>query len=222
MRRLLAMTMALGLIVTAMGSTGIFAVFTDRATTGTNHADSGTQPRVADIQLGTSVSGDCSDATYVDDLLTGVIDVSDLQPNDNSGIDYLCLRGVGTARAGISVSAIDVVETEVGCTGDEAAVGDDTCGTAGVGDGELGSVLVVGLVPVNCSTDASAGVIVAQSLSSLEATPAAFTAVSTDEVVCVRMSVSLPVVGGDVTSESLQLAQSDQVEWRFAFDASPV
>jgi hypothetical protein len=213
--------MALGLVITAMSFTGIFAVFTDRATTGTNHVDSGTQARVVDIQLATSANGDCTDAVFSEDLATGIIDVSDIQPGDGPQVQYLCLRNVGTAHVTYSVSAIDLTDTETGCTGDEAEVGDPTCGTAGAGDGELGDVLIANVVPIDCDTQDIAGIVIAQTLSTLDETPVELTGGSAGEVVCLRVAATMPQAGGDVTSDALQLAQSDQVEWRYAFDASP-
>jgi len=214
------MTMALGLVITAMGATGIYAVFSDRATTGTNSASSGTQARTADLQIGTSVQGDCADATFVEDLATGVIDVADMQPGGSPQVRYLCIRNVGTARLALTVSAIDLVNTETGCTGDEEASGDLTCGTAGIADGELGSVLIAGIVPVDCTSQAIEGVVVAQPLDSLT-TGVGFTGLDPDDVLCIRTAVTMPPAGGDVTSDSLQRAQSDKVEWRFAFDGTP-
>ena len=220
MRRLLATTMALGLVITAMGFTGIFAVFTDRATTGTNSAESGEQPRTADLQLGTSVQGDCSDTTYAENLVTGVIDVSDMQPGDGPQVRYLCLKNVGTGRLTLTVSAIDVANTETGCTGDEEASGDATCGTSEVGDGELGSVLIAGVVPVDCTTDDVLPNVVHQVLDSLT-TPAALGAgLDPGDELCIRTAVTLPPIGPDASSDQLQQAQSDKVEWRYAFDGT--
>ena len=218
-RRVLTMTMALGLVVTAMGVTGIYAVFSDRATTGTNTAESGTQARTADLQIGTSAQGDCTDATFVEDLVTGVIDVSDMQPGDGPQLHVLCLRNVGTARLILTVSAVDLVNTETGCTGDEEAAGDLTCGTAAVGDGELGSVLIANVVPVDCISQAIEGAVVAQPIDSLT-TPVGLSGLDPNEVLCLRTAVTMPPAGGDVTSDSLQRAQSDKVEWRYAFDGT--
>jgi hypothetical protein len=50
-RRLAVATIGLGSLVTLMGGTGIFAVFTDRATTGTSKVDSGARASAADLKI---------------------------------------------------------------------------------------------------------------------------------------------------------------------------
>jgi hypothetical protein len=222
MRRVLATTMALGLVVTAMGFTGIFAEFTDRATTGTNTAESGTQPKAADLKIAEVEDwSTCASATYTDDLQTGLIDVSDLQPDyDVPQIALVCLKNVGTSALAVTATAIDVVETEIGCTGDEAASGDLTCGTAGVGDGELGTVLNAQVFRFDCATQDSEEMIL-QTIGALAATPGSLGSLAAGEFMCLRIAATLPGPGGAPhTSEALQQAQSDRVEWRFAFDGA--
>src|SRR3954471_5430377 len=48
-RPALVTIIVLGSVVTLVGATGIYAEFTDRATTGTNTATSGERPRAADL-----------------------------------------------------------------------------------------------------------------------------------------------------------------------------
>ena len=86
MRRLLATTMALGLVITAMNFTGIFAVFTDRATTGTNSLESGELARVAHLQIDDAAAGDCNDAVFKDDLTTGLFYASGLLPGQDDDL----------------------------------------------------------------------------------------------------------------------------------------
>ena len=227
-RRLLAATMALGLVVTAMGFTGIYAVFSDRATTGLNSAESGTQPKVADLKMATVLAfGFCNGATYSDDLATGIIDVTDLQPEDGgSQFVWLCLKNVGTATLALTTSVIDLVETETGCTGDEAAAGDTTCGIApvgggtGIGDGELGTVLNAQVLPFDCVTEDQLPNGVVQSLETLASTPGSLGTLAPNAIACLRVSVYIPGPGGDLTVEALQRAQSDKAQWRFAFDGT--
>lgn len=221
-RRLLASTIALGLVVTAMGFTGIYAVFTDRATTGTNSAESGTQPKAADLKIAFDVTdSSCAGISYSDDLASGVIDATDLQPDFNgAGFNYICLQNVGTASLNLTVTAIDVVETETGCTGDEAAAGDATCGTAGIGDGELGTVLDAQLYRFDCVTGDGPTDSVVQPIETIAGTPGSLGSLDPGKVACIRTAVIFPGPGTDLTVDAVQRAQSDKVQWRFAFDGA--
>jgi hypothetical protein len=218
MRRLLTVTMALGLVISAMSFTGIYAVFTDRATTGTNTAESGEQPRTADLLIGTTESTNCTGAVYTEDLATGIWDASDLVPGPDYDTTMICLKNVGTATLTLTVTANDVVETETGCTGDEAQAGDTTCGTAGVGDGELGGVLSLSLVQTDCTIGTNVSDIIQGSLEDIAAAPGSLGTVDPGTVACIYTTISLPT--GISTSEELQQAQTDKVTWRYAFDGT--
>jgi hypothetical protein len=220
MRRLLTVTMALGLVISAMSFTGIFAVFTDRASTGTNTAESGEQPRTADLLIGTTESTNCVGAVYSDDLATGIWDLSDLVPGPDYDSTMICLKNIGTAELTLTVTAIDVVETETGCTGDEAAAGDATCGTAGLGDGELGSVLITSLVQSNCLTGVNVSDSFSGSIQDLAGGANAVGTVAPGEVACIYTTWAMPEAGPFATSDELQQAQSDKVTWRYAFDGT--
>ena len=220
MRRLLTVTMALGLVITAMNFTGIFAVFTDRATTGTNSEESGAQPRIADLQIAKDEFGNCTGATFSDDLETGLFNATGLVPgNDSVVFSPFCLKNVGTAQLTVTVSAIDVVETETGCTGDEADAGDATCGTDGVGDGELGDVLTAEMVIQDCE-GFNVGDVVRDSVEGLAATPTVLGTIEPGAVACIYANTFITNPGVVYTPEQLQQAQSDKVEWRFAFDGA--
>jgi hypothetical protein len=220
MRRLLAITMALGLVVTAMGFTGIFAVFTDRATTGPNTAESGPQARIADLQISTTLTNDCADASWVDDLATGVIAATDLQPGDNSGQSVVCLRNAGTSALDITLSAIGVSDTETDCTGDEAAAGDGTCGT-GEFQGELAAALIATASRLDCATSQSQ-LAISPAFQALADAPISFGSLASGEMTCVWLAIQMATPGQiNTTVESIQQAQTDKVEWRYAFDGSP-
>jgi len=222
MKRLLSITMALGLVISAMNFTGIFAIFSDRATTGTNSAESGAQPRIADLQVSTTLALDCSDASYTDDLETGLIAVTDLVPGEGSTQSVLCLKNAGTSDLNLSISVIDVVDTETGCTGDEAAAGDATCGTAGIGDGELSTALIQTVSRLDCALSTTE-LAISPYFAELIDTPTALGTLASGEVTCVWLRVQMTAPGqGGATLESIQQAQSDKVEWRFAFDGLPV
>ena len=219
-RRMLAMTMGLGLVVTAMGFSGIYAVFTDRATTGTNSAESGSQGRIADLKIATTSSGDCIDGSFTDDLATGIITVADVQPGDGSSFTTACLRNDGSAELDLAITAIDLVDTETGCTGDEAASGDETCGTAGIGDGELAAALVVAISRLDCQAQTS-DLVATATLPSLAASPVSLQTLAPGETACIPLRVQMLVSGqAGFTLEDIQKAQSDKVEWRFAFDGT--
>ena len=221
MRRLLATTMALGLVITAMNFTGIFAVFTDRATTGTNTAQSGQQPRTADLQIGTTESTNCTGAVYSDDLETGIWDLSDLVPGPDYDTTMICLKNVGTAELALTVTAIDVVETETDCTGDEAAAGDTSCGNIGTtGEGELGFVLITSLVQTDCVTGINISDPFTGSIEDLAGGTNSVGTVAPGAVACIYTTWSMSEAGPFATSEVLQQAQTDKVQWRYAFDGT--
>jgi hypothetical protein len=213
--------MALGLVVTAMGFTGIYAVFTDRATTGTNSGESGAQARIADLKIATSEFQSCTGETYTDDLESGVISVADLQPGGGSFFSNVCLRNDGTATLDLTMTAIDVVDTETGCTGDEDAAGDATCGTAGIGDGDLGPALLVVFSRIDCSTADSqiSGNTVLATLAA--GAPESLGSLDAGDTACLSLRVQMLTAGQQgVPLEGIQQAQSDKVEWRFAFDGT--
>src|SRR5919112_3164479 len=127
-RPLLGSLMVLGLVTTAVGGMGVFAPFTDRATTGLNTVSSGERPKAADLKLAFPVAGytDCATATYGDNLTTAGIVASNVQPGYNDG-RFFCVKNAGSASLTVSASVIDVTDVDNACTGDEAAV-DTTCG----------------------------------------------------------------------------------------------
>jgi hypothetical protein len=144
-QRLVALPIiVLGIVTTLLGETGVFAVFEDRASTGENVVTSGARPRAVDIKIAPAVVGlglPTGCATFTDDLTTGFFTVDDVQPSGTiGGNHWFCLRNDGSTSAAISALVVDLVDTEQACTGDEAAAGDDTCGT---GSGELSAVLDV-------------------------------------------------------------------------------
>jgi predicted ribosomally synthesized peptide with SipW-like signal peptide len=137
-RHSLRIIMVLGALVTLVGGTGIFAVFSDRATGGENTVTSGTRPKSADLRIepavldaagGFNCDGDVDGSLFEnDDTTTAQFTVTDAQPGNSLGDAYVCLKNVGSAVLALSVSAIDVVDVDTDCTGDEAISGDTTCG----------------------------------------------------------------------------------------------
>jgi hypothetical protein len=219
--------MVLGLIVTLVGGTGLFAVFTDRATTGVNDVSSGELARAAELQIATAefdlALNSIVCGQFQDDLATGFFSLNDLQPSLDEYAATLCLRNVGSASVELVMSAIDLTDADISCTGDEAAYGDTTCGqVGGVAQlGELSPLIRIWVLSVDCSTngyisDTSA------SLSSLAQQPLAVQAAGALEMApgttaCYSLRLRYP----DTASPTdVQLAQSDQATWRFAFDGT--
>ena len=219
-RALLASVAAFGTVLTLAGTTGVFAVFTDQTTTGTNTWTTSALPRSADLQLATGslVAGsdpwhvDCG--TYADDLESGVVNVTDAVPGDSFTTDFLCLKNVGSQTVNVTTSAIDVADLDTACTGDEGAV-DTTCGLDVIGAaqvGELSPLVRIGMHVVDC-IDANQGGVGLGALADLSNAPVR--SLSPGVEVCVRFEVSF-----DPTESQAITAQSDTVTWRFAFDGT--
>jgi hypothetical protein len=209
-----------GAIVTSVGGTGIFAVFTDRATQGPNTIESGPRPRAADIQIGDFVSGTC--AQLHDDLTTAIWSVTNRQPGESSSHNF-CVKNNGAARATITLTTLDLAESDPQCTGDEQSV-DPLCGS-GAGQGQLAGRLVVGL-DTDADCDLSFGETGdlggSQGLSTLAGNPAAITStggLAAGSTTCLQVRVIYP---SSTSVNDAQAAQSDSVSWKFAFDGAAV
>lgn len=216
-RRNLAMVVAgLGLTVSLL-SGGIFAVFTDRATTGQNDASTRAEARAADLKLATAekdaASGVYQCGDFVDDLVSGLISTADLQPS-SAVSSYACLRNDGSAEVTVEVAVIDLVDLDVACTGDEAAAGDTTCGDNQLG--EASPALFSGVARENCASGANIG-FVAPTLAEHSQTPIGLpgfiATLAPGETACLRLSVGY-------LAEDRQITQSDLATWRYAFDGT--
>jgi hypothetical protein len=244
-RQTLRITIVLGVLVTLVGGTGIFAVFSDRATTGTNTVTSGSQPHAADLQLnfgvatGTGVDCDADpDANalfFEDDLTTGLFTLQDVQPGATNDPAYLCIRNSGSAPLRLYIAAIDLVDADIDCTGDEAAAGDTTCGldpnsppAAPIPQaGELSHSLNVTIDEIGCifADPANPGPTVIstteRALYDLSDTaPATRASIGTGALdpgadMCLRLTIAYP---SDTATTAVQQAQTDRATWRFAFD----
>jgi hypothetical protein len=193
-------------------SGGIFAVFTDRATTGSNDASTRTEARAADLKLATAASvGNCG--VFVDDLTTGVISVADLQPT-SSAQAQVCLRNDGSEAVTVDVSVIDLLDLDVACTGDEAAAGDTTCGGDLLGEA---SASLYSLVSRRDCTTGNELSWANPTLASNAVTPVPLPGTSPlapGEVACIVFGV------GYYPGADQQMTQSDKATWRYAFDAT--
>lgn len=232
-RHTLRIIMVLGVLVTLVGGTGIFAVFSDRATTGENSVTSGERSRAADLKIiqaaevtGTVTCDPDSDGLRdeLDDLPFGVISGTGAQPG-TSYFSYVCLRNAGSASLTVTASAIDLTDTEDGCTGDEEAAGDTTCTAGEIGGGELSPMLTATVERLLTCGDSStpqaamAPVSLDQYAGQLISDPVigGDPVLAPDELICVRIVVAYP---STVTETQAQQAQTDSVRWRFAFDGT--
>lgn len=230
-RPLLRAVMVLGVIVTLVSGTGLFAVFSDRATTGTNDVSSGELAHAADLQVANAqvINNSVACDTFGEDLATGIFSVSDLQPS--AGEEYpahLCLRNVGSETLQLTVSAIDLADADIACTGDEAASGDITCGEVGGVPqlGELSTLINVNILDLDCGSATYVTESGWSSLAGLSQSPAPFVAASAagtgvplapGATGCISLRLRYP---DSASSVDIQVAQSDQVQWRFAFDGT--
>jgi hypothetical protein len=226
-RQLLRAVMVLGLIVTLVGGTGIFALFTDRATTGINDVSSGELGHAADLQITTGQIEDSNQdglpdvtcGTFQDDLATSLYSLTDLQPGNDEYAGTICLRNAGSSNVELTMSAIDLADLDIECTGDEAAYGDLSCGDQQVG--ELSPLIRVAIIFLDC--DAATYIDEASSsLSGLAQQPTAIQAGSLlqmppGDTACYSLRLRYP---DTASATDIQLAQSDKVQWRFAFDGT--
>lgn len=226
-RAMLTSIAALGGVITLASTTGVFAVFSDRATTGTNTFATKGLPRAADLQIANGAitindnSGnwviDCD--PWSDDLSTGLVTLSNAAPGDGFGTDYVCVRNVGSQTVDVTTSAIDIADQDTDCTGDEAAV-DTTCGldpNQPAGSfvpqaGELSPLLHVSLVVAPCDDANRGGSVIGTLPNFSDATVATL---APGQAECVKYSVDY-----NPTEAEAQVAQSDTATWRFAFDGT--
>ena len=229
-RASLRAVIVLGLLVTFVGGTGIFAVFSDRATGGLNSVTSGERAKAADLKIQTGLIRPdttvlpCADATggpFEDDITDVQFSLGSISPGAVYENRWLCLKNAGSSRLNLSASVIDLTDLEADCTGDEAAAGDTDCGnpTGVLNAGELSPLVGVRIAVIDCadytSELSSGGLIALPSYSSVPLGSATGLQLDPAQVACLSLHFAyLP----DVTEPQLQVSQSDTVNWRFAFD----
>jgi hypothetical protein len=239
-RHSLRITIVLGLLITILGSTGIFAVFNDQATTGPNNVTSGALPLAADLKIAVAdlstgeyycdrdLDGqfDAPDSTalWLQDLtLTPHFNVANLQPGETRDGQAFCLHNNGSAPLSLSVTALNVIDSETDCTGDESAAGDLDCGVAPAGlpenPGELGGVISVEVDRVDCAPVAGVWNLIGGATDA----PAGFNAyalgvgapLAPGATTCIITTVRYPSA---TAFDAQQRAQTDRVTWQFEFD----
>jgi len=215
-RAVLLTIMALGTVVSLTAVNGVFAIFTDRATTGENSASSRGEVASADLQIALgSYDGDTgitTCGTYSEDLITGIISATDMVPSDTNAFGHVCLKNVGSRTVDLSASVIDLVDTDHACTGDEASV-DETCGSDLTG--ELSARLQVFVFGPDCSNGGTS--YGSTQVATMVAAPFEIDFLDPDEVTCLHLRVQDQASGDFITT-----TQSDTSTWRFAFDGTAV
>lgn len=229
-RPLLASLTTLGVVTGLLGVAGVFAAGTDTADTGTNDAISGVNggggggdvdlllaPVTYDLGTGEFTCGD-----FADDLATGVItsegeQIDGQYPFPQYDEGYVCVQNVGTDVAGVGLTAFDVVDTDLGCAPNEAEIGgDDSCSEGGVG--ELSQDLGISMFgatpdsidPNNCFDQLAGG----GPLASIDVFQGAQRLTVFDLAPGETRGVCVGAMwNGNAAS------QTDQVSWRFRFDA---
>jgi hypothetical protein len=226
-RHALRITILLGVLITLVGGTGIFAVFSDRATAGTDSVGTGTQAKAADIQIaeGDGIIGNVpfGCGTFEDDIATAQFSVGGIQPGFTSTAE-LCVTNVGAAPVTLTIGTVELTDLDIDCTGDETAAGDTTCGLdAGMlpQTGELSPLLDLSLTTRSCddstllTDDGGATLDELATGNFVIADPTA--AIAPGATVCVQIGVAYAPSTLDA-----QLAQSDVATWRFKFDATGI
>jgi hypothetical protein len=233
-RQSLRIVLVLGVLVSLVGGTGIFATFTDRATGGTNVIQSSPRQAAADLKIepGSFPGSGAIDCDLAEDgqqwthdgTTTPAFQLQILDPGV-AQIAYICLKNVGSGTLDVTASAIDLVDLDIACTADEAANGDATCGLDGNDSpqvGELSGQVKADIDVVACNNQS----ITVQDndpafLDEYTAAPTigggAATPMAPNAVACLKVVLDYPF---DAPEAGAQVAQSDKVTWRFAFDGT--
>lgn len=217
-RQMLRLTLILGVLVTMLGSTGVFAVFSDTARGGANSVDSGVRPSAANLMIATATeSTGVTCGTFADNLTTAQFTATGLQPNSAPLTSAMCLRNSGAGALSIRVGATGTIRNaDTACTGDEAAAGDATCGNGGVG--ELSPLLDLDVVEISCANSST----IATHSSGLDGLqdaqlPVRDSVVAAGAQICVRFVLTYD---RQASESEIQIAQSDLVTWTFTFEGT--
>ena len=147
------------------------------------------------------------------DSLPTLVATSGMQPGDRTPPVVVCAVNRGASPARLTLSAVERVETDVACSGDEAAF-DTTCGP-GLG-GELGGSLLVHIA-TQPSCKGPFGASTPTAFAALATAPAAVAAeMRRNRLLC----ISLALEHRPSSEDAATAAQSDSVSWRYAFDIS--
>jgi hypothetical protein len=225
MRRSVLLTLStLGLLVCLLGGTGLFAALTDTADVGPNHLDTAPLAGSADLKVALhapnpNVPGEFACGTFEDNLVTAFIDAGNLMPGGGTS-NQLCVQNIGSQTVGLFVTAIDLIDFDYACTGDEVEYGDLNCGPlAAPPTGELSSVIDVLFQTIDCTTGAPSGSPFGSNLFALIGNALVLTVsgLASNAVVCFDVRLIEPGGPTGYPVADLQKAQSDTVTWTFRF-----
>ena len=209
-RSFLVSLIALGVIITGVSGTGLFAALSDTASTGDNRVETAAMPMAADLKMASATGGPGSAfgcGTFSDNLSTGLFSVTDAAPGMFQ-TSRLCLRNDGSSPVAVTSSITIVSDTDVACSGDEAALGDTTCGEDQAG--ELGSTIETAAWPQDCATGSGANTTSWQNIAGYTPT-ANIGSVNPGQTVCVHIGLDY----FNPPQAEFPLAQTDEVTWRW-------
>ena len=137
-RQSLRIVIVLGILVTIVGGTGIFANITDRATAGPNDIQSAARSGEADLKIEPGNWNQLNVDCPVADLSGFVHDDTDVGQfaftASNPGDSYdgaVCIKNAALAPVDITATVIDLADLDVACGWSELP--DLTCGLDGTG-----------------------------------------------------------------------------------------
>ena len=154
------------------------------------------------------VDGDgCSPSA---DELPVMVSAADLQPDGSTPPVTVCARSKGAADTRLTLAVTEVEETDLACTGDEAAV-DASCG--GDQAGELGAHLAVS---VAVQSRCRGGFGPARTVAFLAGPTVVTPVMKQNQLDCIRLTLAY----APASAEASAAAQTDRVRWRYALDLS--
>jgi hypothetical protein len=214
MRRSILFTfIALGAIITGLSGTGLFAALSDTASTGNNRVETAAMASSADLQLATAtgnVGSPYACGTFQENLSTGLFTVQNAS-STYSSFARACLRNVGSAPVAVTTAVNLVSDTDVACTGDEAAMGDTTCG--GDQAGELGSTIETAVWKQDCATGSGVNDMGGWRTITGFTPVTNIGTIAPNQTVCIHFA--LDYFTPPVAKKTL--AQSDEVTWQWTF-----
>jgi hypothetical protein len=208
-------TIVLGGLLSMLGLSGAFAAFTDTAQSGTTSKEriqSASRPKEVDLKVG--VPADTNTCQAANDNTTHGVNIPGLPYGTATPVGIVCVRNAGSQPTAVRIQSVAINQIDTACTGDEAVV-DTTCG--GGGAGELGNVLLqvadANATRSNCTPGTLEGRAETQTFNSH---PVYVSSVlEPGQIMCFNYSFELPSGGSD----ALVAAQSDDVLFRWSFDA---
>ena len=201
---LIALT-ALGAALGLLGMAGVFAVASDRGTTGTNSYETAGFDEV-DVQLATYDAGTQSCGSFTDDLQSPVMSAVD-DGSFSAHAASFCLRNAGQRPAALTVSAIDILDVDFDCTAFEAEL-DSTCGSDAAGELAAHALFIF--------QDCEQSDLSAATLDDYAMQPHSLGTLDPNVYRCLTVRTS----GETFDDGTRRVTQSDRVSWRFAFDGT--